>query len=430
MERHNPRCADDLELDNDEQQQQQQDDLDISKPLSDLSMTDDQLVPAGLLNMDSTDFLRGLPSSIHYEQARIPYKHMAIAAASSLKDKSEGEGVVTLYKRNLEDVKFQMALEDEDLGAASETTAAKEQGGGEARAKTVTGPGGLEMLALADKSDLVKGVYEGGLKTWECALDLVAYLAENPENYDGKKVLELGCGSALPGIFVLTKSETVKVDFQDYNDQVLRLVTLPNILLNTCTRPDLQPAQPDDDEDSEDEKDAKKEKTERVDGEEAKKEDDGDEEEEEEEDEEMEMPEKDPNDFEGTELDLPAAEDEKRALLQHARDQSRLIRGDWSGFVDLMGIQEHDDSTKYDLILTSETIYAEENHQKLYQTIKRSLKKGGKAYVAAKSFYFGVGGDILSFQRLIEKDGAFNVRSVFSAQTFVRREILELTFKQ
>ncbi|KAF9969410.1 Histidine protein methyltransferase 1 [Actinomortierella ambigua] len=415
--------ADDLELDNDEQQQQYQDDLDISKPLAELSVNDDHLVPAGLLDMDSAEFLRGLPTSIHYEPARIPYKPAGSkdAANNTSSNEAAAQDFVTLYKRNLEDVKFQMALEDDDLGAANGDVPSSETK--DETKKTVTGPGGLEMLALADKSDLVKGVYEGGLKTWECALDLVAYLAENPESFDGKKVLELGCGSALPGIYVLTKSETVQVDFQDYNDQVLRLVTLPNILLNTCTRPDLQSAQPEEDEDSEDEEESKKEKTEGEEG-------DGEEADEEEDDEEMETPEKDPNDFEGTELDLPAAEDEKRALLQNVSAQSKLIRGDWSGFVDLMGIQEHDDSTKYDLILTSETIYAEENHQKLYQTIKQSLKKTGKAYVAAKSFYFGVGGDILSFQRLIEKDGAFNVRSVFSAQTFVRREILELTFKQ
>ncbi len=48
------------------------------------------------------------------------------------------------------------------------------------------------MLALAGTSDLVKGVYEGGLKTWECALDLVAYLAEQKDSFDGKRVLEVG----------------------------------------------------------------------------------------------------------------------------------------------------------------------------------------------------------------------------------------------
>lgn len=33
-------------------------------------------------------------------------------------------------------------------------------------------------LAFVDApSDLVPGVYEGGLKTWECSVDLAAYLA-------------------------------------------------------------------------------------------------------------------------------------------------------------------------------------------------------------------------------------------------------------
>jgi len=49
--------------------------------------------------------------------------------------------------------------------------------------------------------------------------------------------------------------------------------------------------------------------------------------------------------------------------------------------------------------------------------------------VAAKTFYFGVGGDILSFRRLVEQDNVFDIKVVFSAQAFVRREILELTFK-
>lgn len=31
---------------------------------------------------------------------------------------------------------------------------------------------------LNSPSDLVPGVYEGGLKTWECSLDLAAYLCE------------------------------------------------------------------------------------------------------------------------------------------------------------------------------------------------------------------------------------------------------------
>jgi protein-histidine N-methyltransferase len=91
---------------------------------------------------------------------------------------------VTIYKRNLEDVKFQIIQEDDEFDEDKKQEKKKEEG-------TITGPGGVEMLALAGKSDLVKGVYEGGLKTWECALDLVAYLADQKHNYDGQKVLEV-----------------------------------------------------------------------------------------------------------------------------------------------------------------------------------------------------------------------------------------------
>ena len=46
-------------------------------------------------------------------------------------------------------------------------------------------------------SDLVPGVYEGGLKTWECSLDLVEcldkiYEGEIAERLKGKRVLEVG----------------------------------------------------------------------------------------------------------------------------------------------------------------------------------------------------------------------------------------------
>ena len=40
---------------------------------------------------------------------------------------------------------------------------------------TETGPSNVEFIDAP--SDLVPGVYEGGLKTWECSLDLVACLS-------------------------------------------------------------------------------------------------------------------------------------------------------------------------------------------------------------------------------------------------------------
>ncbi|KAF9116829.1 hypothetical protein BGX27_010446 [Mortierella sp. AM989] len=407
--------ADDLEIDESELATQQDEDQieDLSKPLESLSVssTPSALVVASQLDIKSKSCLQSLPLTLHYELAQIPVLNQGTGAATAIAiDTKTGKQkeVVTIYKRNLEDVKFQIAQEDDDFDT-EENNKSKEQ----ETAKATSGPGGAEMLALAGKSDLVKGVYEGGLKTWECALDLVAYLAEQKENYDGKKVLELGCGSALPGIYVLTQSNSVKVDLQDYNDQVLKLVTLPNVLLNTYVRPDQQSA--------EEEVEETKEQKKKPEGE-----DDDEDEDDEDDDEEPEVDPED-GDFKGVELDLPDSDEEKLALAKKVESQSTFYMGDWSGLVDLLAFSGDED--KYDLILTSETIYAEESHPKLYATIKNSLKRGGKALVAAKTFYFGVGGDILSFRKLIEKDGAFNVKVVFSAQSFVRREILELTFK-
>ena len=45
---------------------------------------------------------------------------------------------------------------------------------------------------LNENSDLVKNVYEGGLKIWECSQDLVLYLNESSINIENKSILELG----------------------------------------------------------------------------------------------------------------------------------------------------------------------------------------------------------------------------------------------
>lgn len=68
------------------------------------------------------------------------------------------------------------------------------------------------------KSDLISGVYEGGFKVWECAVDLVKYLNQNNIDLKGKKVLDLGCGHAIPGIYALLKGAIV--DFQDYVSKI------------------------------------------------------------------------------------------------------------------------------------------------------------------------------------------------------------------
>jgi predicted nicotinamide N-methyase len=95
-------------------------------------------------------------------------------------------------------------------------------------------------LSNTSSSDLLPKLYEGiisfltpgGLKTWECALDLASYLTDvYPHSLHQSSVLELGCGSAIPGLVALSNGATVT--FQDYNAEVLKLVTIPNAYLNT-----------------------------------------------------------------------------------------------------------------------------------------------------------------------------------------------------
>ncbi|TRZ03640.1 hypothetical protein DNTS_008601 [Danionella cerebrum] len=90
-----------------------------------------------------------------------------------------------------------------------------------------------EILAKtsAQHSDLISGVYEGGLKIWECTYDLLNYIDDEGVTFKGKRVLDLGCGAGLLGILAL-KNGATRVDFQDYNSTVIEQLTLPNVFLN------------------------------------------------------------------------------------------------------------------------------------------------------------------------------------------------------
>ncbi|KAF2846939.1 hypothetical protein T440DRAFT_557841 [Plenodomus tracheiphilus IPT5] len=96
------------------------------------------------------------------------------------------------------------------------------------------------LTGLSD-SDLAPNIYEGGFKTWECSIDLARHLLRHGprKSLDDmarvQHVIEMGCGSALPSLvlFQYAVREELGVYFTltDYNDDVLRLVTLPNLLL-------------------------------------------------------------------------------------------------------------------------------------------------------------------------------------------------------
>jgi hypothetical protein len=98
--------------------------------------------------------------------------------------------------------------------------------------------------------------------------------------------------------------------------------------------------------------------------------------------------------------------------------------GDWSSFEGLISNQE-----KYDLILTSETIYNPENYVKLLKFFKSRLAKGGKVFLSAKSYYFGVSGNVLDFCKLLESDGNFEHDIVWKSSEGLQREILLIKIK-
>ncbi len=83
----------------------------------------------------------------------------------------------------------------------------------------------IKTAEIPENTDLVKGIYEGGIKIWECSLDLLNFLSSLFENSNLNNInsLELGCGHGFPGIYLLLKGSNVT--FQDFNKEVLDLIT-------------------------------------------------------------------------------------------------------------------------------------------------------------------------------------------------------------
>ena len=141
--------------------------------------------------------IKNLPSAISYSPLRIPLSN---------------DPSFTLLRRDLFDVRFQLISELPTAETSNE----------------------LEFIDAP--SDLVPGVYEGGLKTWECSADLAGYLEAAAVTNRAHKILEVGCGTAVPSLHLLrgvfyglespVQRQKTTFHLQDYNSIVLQLVRL------------------------------------------------------------------------------------------------------------------------------------------------------------------------------------------------------------
>lgn len=96
-------------------------------------------------------------------------------------------------------------------------------------------------------SEIIPTKCDGSLKYWESSIDLVNILKheirDGQLSFRGKRVLELGCGYGLPGIFACMKGAST-VHFQDPNAETIRCTTIPNVLVNLEQTRDRQSRQP------------------------------------------------------------------------------------------------------------------------------------------------------------------------------------------
>ena len=110
---------------------------------------------------------------------------------------------------------------------------------------------------------------------------------------------------------------------------------------------------------------------------------------------------------------------------QTIKSRCGFYSGDWSDFESLL--EQSHASHLYDVILTSETIYSTESQTKLFRIFKRFLSPVGIVLVAAKSHYFGVGGNTLLFSQLVLESQLFNYKVVEETQAGIPRQVIKLT---
>ncbi|KFQ28642.1 Histidine protein methyltransferase 1, partial [Mesitornis unicolor] len=233
---------------------------------------------------------------------------------------------------------------------------------------------GIVSKSVSSRSDLISGVYEGGLKIWECTFDLIDYFSEAEIQFTNKTVLDLGCGAGLLGIVAL-KGKAEKVHFQDYNSTVINEITLPNVVAN-CIKGGSTMGCGDDKKTSK----------------------------------------------------PPSKRPKKAEHLPDALTRCRFFSGEWSAVTRLL-LSSNKPFSKYDVIVTSETIYNPDYYSALHDTLAQLLDENGRVYLASKAHYFGVGGGIPLFEEFVEERNVFRTSIVKTTDKGLQRCIMEMAFK-
>lgn len=244
------------------------------------------------------------------------------------------------------------------------------------------------------RSDLISGVYEGGLKVWECTYDLLELIEKGGETFGEKAVLDLGCGAGLLGILALKRGAR-QVHFQDYNSTVIEQLTMQNVMLN---------CQEDDEVDSEEEKKGKGKGENQKDG--CKKKG------------RVGVSHRDPP------SKKQALDPSEHPLLRRCH----FFSGDWSTYLPLA--LKLEPQPKFNIIFTSETIYNPAYYPALHETLRRLLAPDGLVYLATKSHYFGVGGGLHLFETFVEQRGVFSLDRLWDGEEGLQRHVVVLRFKK
>lgn len=131
--------------------------------------------------------------------------------------------------------------------------------------------------------------------------------------------------------------------------------------------------------------------------------------------------------------ELPITPEFKAAFLETLQSLNislRFFSGSWDTFNPVSTSADPAESAKYDILLTSETIYRNESLRPLIDLMRRacpaeSADANYLCLVAAKVLYFGVGGGVSDFLEAVEKEKA-TVETVLERTAGVGRKIMRV----